>query len=78
MPAAELEGAVRELTDAIGRSSAYTVALGKRAFYEQVDRPEDQAYLHCTRVMTGNALAGDAQEGISAFLQKRAPVWRGV
>jgi enoyl-CoA hydratase/carnithine racemase len=78
VPAPELETATRELSDAIARSSSYTVATGKRAFYEQVDRAEDQAYEHCTHVMTGNALAADAQEGISAFLDKRTPAWRGV
>ncbi len=74
----QLEAAVGELTDAIGRSSSYTVATGKRAFYEQIDRPEEEAYEHCTQVMTTNALAGDAQEGISAFLHKRSPTWGGA
>jgi enoyl-CoA hydratase/carnithine racemase len=75
--AAQLEAAVVELVDAITRSSAYTVATGKQAFYAQVDRAEHDAYEHCKIVMTENALAGDAQEGMSAFLQKRAPTWRG-
>jgi enoyl-CoA hydratase/carnithine racemase len=43
-----------------------------------VDRGEPDAYEHCKRVMTENALAGDAQEGMMAFLQKRDPVWRGA
>jgi len=72
----QLEDAVQELVRAIASSSAYTVATGKRAFYAQVDRPEEQAYEHCSAVMTDNALAHDAQEGMSAFLQKRDPVWR--
>jgi enoyl-CoA hydratase/carnithine racemase len=75
VPAEELEAAVGDLVEAIGRSSAYTVTTGKRAFYSQVDRPEDQAYEHCKIVMTENALAPDAQEGMTAFLEKRAPVW---
>jgi enoyl-CoA hydratase/carnithine racemase len=77
VPAEELEAAVLELIDAIARSSAYTVATGKRAFYSQIDRPERDAYEHCQVVMTENALAHDAQEGMSAFLQKREPIWRG-
>lgn len=72
----ELEAAVLELADAIRRSSSYTVATGKRAFYAQVDRAEHEAYEHCKLVMTENALAADAQEGMSAFLEKRDPVWR--
>ncbi len=72
-----LGSAVNELVAAIATSSAYTVATGKRAFYAQVDRPESEAYDHCKVVMTENALAHDAQEGMSAFLEKRAPMWRG-
>jgi enoyl-CoA hydratase/carnithine racemase len=74
----ELEDAVAGLVRAISRSSSYTVATGKRAFYAQVDRAEHDAYEHCKVVMTENALAGDAQEGMTAFLEKRAPVWRGA
>jgi enoyl-CoA hydratase/carnithine racemase len=77
VPYEELEPAVLELVQAIARSSAYTVATGKRAFYSQIDRTEDDAYEHCELVMTDNALAHDAQEGMTAFLEKRAPVWRG-
>jgi enoyl-CoA hydratase/carnithine racemase len=73
----DLEATVQQLIDAIVRSSSYTVATGKQAFYEQIDRPEAEAYEHCKVVMTDNALAADAQEGMTAFLQKREPVWRG-
>ena len=77
VPHEELEPALCELIQAIARSSAYTVAVGKHAFYAQIDRTEDEAYEHCEVVMTDNALAYDAQEGMTAFLEKRAPVWRG-
>ena len=77
VPSEELEPGVLELVEAISRSSAYTVATGKHAFYSQIDLAEDEAYEHCERVMTENALAHDAQEGMTAFLDKRAPVWRG-
>jgi enoyl-CoA hydratase/carnithine racemase len=77
VPAAELDGAVAELVAAISRSSSYTVAIGKQAFYDQVDRAEHDAYEHTKTVMTENALAADAQEGMNAFLQKRAPTWTG-
>ena len=73
----ELEPALLELVQAIARSSAVTVATGKRAFYAQIDRAEQDAYEHCKLVMTDNALAYDAQEGMSAFLEKRQPTWRG-
>jgi enoyl-CoA hydratase/carnithine racemase len=77
VPPEELESAVLELVEAIARSSPHTVATGKQAFYSQVDRSEDSAYEHTKVVMTENALAHDAQEGMTAFLQKRAPIWRG-
>jgi enoyl-CoA hydratase/carnithine racemase len=73
----KLEPTVRELIQAIARSSSYTIATGKRAFYSQVDQAEEDAYEHCKLVMIENALAHDAQEGMTAFLQKRQPVWRG-
>jgi enoyl-CoA hydratase/carnithine racemase len=76
VPPDELEAAVAELVEAIARVSAYTVATGKRAFYEQVDRSEHDAYEHTKVVMTENAMAADAQEGMSAFLDKRPPTWR--
>jgi enoyl-CoA hydratase/carnithine racemase len=77
VPAEELEAAVVRLIEAISRSSSYIVSTGKHAFYDQIDRAEHDAYEHGKLVMTANALADDAQEGMTAFLQKRAPVWRG-
>ncbi|HEX3831092.1 MAG TPA: enoyl-CoA hydratase [Solirubrobacteraceae bacterium] len=75
---AELEAAVVDLVAAITRSSPHTVATGKQAFYAQVDRSEHDAYEHCKIVMADNAASVDAQEGMSAFLQKRTPSWRGM
>ncbi len=77
VPASELDAVVASFVDAIARSSSYTVAVGKRAFYDQVDRAEHDAYEHTRTVMTENALAADAQEGMSAFLEKRPPTWTG-
>jgi enoyl-CoA hydratase/carnithine racemase len=77
VPLEELEPAVAELVAAIARSSAYTVATGKQAFYAQIDQAEADAYERCELVMTENAVAHDAQEGMTAFLEKRNPVWRG-
>src|SRR5579862_5271379 len=76
VPQENLEAAVQKLVQAIARSSAYTVQTGKHAFYAQIDRPEAEAYEHCQVVMSRNAQAHDAQEGMSAFLEKRDAVWR--
>lgn len=75
-PADQLDGSIQELTDAIVASSATTLELGKRAFYDQLALDEPTAYERATCLMTGNAMQHDAQEGIAAFLQKRPPQWK--
>jgi enoyl-CoA hydratase/carnithine racemase len=75
VPAAELDAAVDELAARVTASSAYTLAVGKAAFWEQVDRTEPGAYELTQQVMAANAAATDAQEGIGAFLDKRDPNW---
>jgi enoyl-CoA hydratase/carnithine racemase len=73
----ELEAATDELARRIGSASSLTVGIGKRAFYRQIDLGIDAAYNLCEEVMSENATAEDAQEGMSAFLEKRRPTWRG-
>jgi molybdopterin/thiamine biosynthesis adenylyltransferase len=51
--------------------------LGKQAFYTQVDLDQPKAYAYAKEVMSMNSLAADAQEGISAFLEKRRACWTG-
>ena len=76
VPAAELDGAVQALAATIARKSPAAVALGKRAFYAQVERGLAGAYDLAGETMTCNMLDPDAAEGIDAFLGKRPPVWR--
>jgi enoyl-CoA hydratase/carnithine racemase len=78
VPAAELDAAVDELVAAISSSSPLTVAIGKEAFYEQVELDEHRAYDLTKSVMAMNSMAADAQEGICAFLDKRPPKWTGA
>jgi enoyl-CoA hydratase/carnithine racemase len=52
------------------------VKIGKKAFYEQVQMPLTEAYDYAAKVMTENMMARDANEGICAFLEKRAPTWQ--
>ena len=77
VPAGELAAATRELACQVAEASPFTVALGKQAYYAQIDLDQPKAYAYAKEVMTMNALAQDAQEGMSAFLQKRAPCWTG-
>lgn len=77
VPAAELESATRELAGKIADASSFTVALGKQAYYTQIDLDQPKAYAYAKEVMTMNSLARDAQEGISAFLEKRVACWSG-
>jgi enoyl-CoA hydratase/carnithine racemase len=78
VPEDELDACIREFTDAIRASSPLTVRLGKQAFYDQLALDEASAYERATEVMTRNAVCHDAQEGMSAFLQKRRPTWSGT
>jgi enoyl-CoA hydratase/carnithine racemase len=73
----ELESATRDLALSIASASSLTVALGKQAFYTQIDLDQPKAYAYAKEVMSMNSLAADAQEGISAFLEKRQPCWVG-
>ena len=75
--AGELPAATRKLAAKVAEASSLVVAIGKQAFYTQIDMDVERAYAHAKEVMSLNAMAADAQEGIAAFLGKRAPCWRG-
>lgn len=75
VPATELDAAVEHLIGQIVRFSPHVLGLGKRAFYDQIERAEPDAYAVVQPVMAANAADADAQEGIHAFLEKRQPIW---
>ncbi|NQW11088.1 MAG: enoyl-CoA hydratase [Alphaproteobacteria bacterium] len=77
VPADALDAKVADYAEAITAKSPLTLAIGKEAFYRQVEMPVADAYAYASAVMTQNMLARDAKEGIDAFIEKRAPVWRG-
>lgn len=73
----DLTEATLHLATEIAEASRLTVGIGKQAFYAQIDLDTAQAYRHTREVMSLNAMADDAQEGIGAFLEKRKPCWGG-
>lgn len=77
VPAARLAEETMKLAQQVCTASSYTVALGKRAFYEQLPLDRPHAYEVAQKAMVENALAADAQEGMRAFLEKRSPKWEG-
>jgi len=77
VPGERLEEETRALAEKIAASSPFVVGLGKQAFYRQMEMPQHQAYRYAQEVMSLNALAADAQEGMCAFLDKRQPRWQG-
>jgi enoyl-CoA hydratase/carnithine racemase len=77
VPASELQAETRKLAQRIAGASSLTVALGKQAYYTQIDLDQPKAYAYAKEIMTMNSLAADAQEGIAAFLEKRAACWSG-
>jgi enoyl-CoA hydratase/carnithine racemase len=75
VPREGLRDAVDGLARQIAGKSAFTVKIGKEAFYRQAELDLAAAYRYAAEVMTTNMLAEDAGEGIDAFLARRAPVW---
>lgn len=77
VPPDELHAEALELARKIASASRVIVGIGKAAFYRQIDLEQSRAYEYAKEVMTSNALEEDAQEGMGAFLNKRAPQWKG-
>jgi enoyl-CoA hydratase/carnithine racemase len=63
------------LAKTIGQQSGPTLAIGKRAFYAQIEQPLDQAYAVASVAMIDNLAEPDCVEGMSAFIEKRQPTW---
>ncbi len=77
VPAVEVMAEALTLARRIAAKSPVTVAIGKEAFYAQIEQPLADAYSYAANVMVENMLRRDAEEGIGAFLEKRKPEWKG-
>jgi enoyl-CoA hydratase/carnithine racemase len=74
-PGTERDAAIA-LAQQVALKSAYTIKLGKEAFYRQAEMNLADAYRYAAEVMTENMMARDAEEGIGAFIEKREPKWQ--
>jgi enoyl-CoA hydratase/carnithine racemase len=77
VPVKSLEEETKAMALKIASASTFTVGIGKQAFYQQIEMPQHLAYSYTKEVMSLNATAADAEEGICAFLEKREPHWKG-
>ncbi len=75
-PKSKLDKEVLKIAKKIASKSNLTIKIGKQTFYKQLEMPLRKAYAYTSRMMTKNMMAMDAKEGISAFLEKRRPVWK--
>jgi enoyl-CoA hydratase/carnithine racemase len=73
VPDPEVAKETRELLRRSTRGSAESKAIGKRAFYRQIDLEVADAYAFASNVMAQASQNSDAQEGLRAFLEKRRP-----
>ncbi len=72
----KLNSEIFKIAKKISTKSNLTIKIGKQAFYKQLEMPLKKAYSYTSKVMTTNMMAMDAKEGISAFLEKRKPIWK--
>ena len=73
----ELDGAVSELTEALASKSPLIAGLGKRSFYRAEDMDTDSALAYLSGMLTVCLSSEDTIEGVTAFMEKRAPEWKG-
>jgi enoyl-CoA hydratase/carnithine racemase len=77
VPHTDLDDAVGELAATLAAKSPTVMKLGRDAFYAVWDMAAPEALAHLHAMLTLTAQTEDAAEGMAAFIEKRAPRWRG-
>ena len=75
VPDADLDTAVADLLARATRGSRSSKALGKLTLHQQLAMSQDAAYQLAVQVMADSSQTAAAQEGMTAFLEKRSPRW---
>lgn len=76
VPLEDLPGETQKLAVQISEASRFVLAIGKQGFYDQIDQPDDAAMNYAKHTIAMNLTAEDAQNGITAFIEKKTPVWK--
>ena len=75
-PKSKLNFEVMKIAKKIASKSNLSIKIGKQTFYKQLEMPLNKAYAYTSKMMTINMMALDAKEGITAFIEKRKPIWK--
>jgi len=78
VPAGDLHAATEALAQKIAAKSSQAIQTGKKAFYQQIDMPIEEAYAFATEKMIEGTKTADAREGTTAFFEKRKPKWQDL
>jgi enoyl-CoA hydratase/carnithine racemase len=76
VPLERLDAEVTALVQELAQLSPYALRIGKEGFYRQIEEKQAEAYRLMAEAISCNAVAPDGKEGIAAFVEKRAPVWK--
>lgn len=76
VPLENLDSETFSMAEKIAGLSASAIAVGKRAFYQQLNMDDFQALNYASEVISLNSTTRDAREGIGAFIEKREPKWK--